>query len=88
MRIGISYFAIGSSDFAQQATKPLVCVPENYDQLHRDLNQGQKKKNKKKKRILKVQMQFTRKSVSRLGEHFNFSQGHAKKEAGISYERT
>lgn len=86
MRIGISYFAIGSSDFAQQATKPLVCVPENYDQLHRDLNQGKKKK--KKKRILKVQMQFTRKSVSRLGEHFNFSQGHAKKEAGISYERT
>lgn len=48
MRIGISSFAIGSSDFAQQATKPLVCVPENYDQLHRDLNQGQKKKQKKK----------------------------------------
>ena len=49
MRIGISTFAIGSSDFAQQATKLLVCVLENYDPLHRDLNQGQKKRGEKKK---------------------------------------
>lgn len=47
-----------------------------------------KKKKREKKRILKVQMQFTRKSVSSLGEHFNFSLGHTKQEAGILYERT
>lgn len=45
MRIGISSFAIGSSYFAQQATKPLVCVHENYDhlRLHWDLTKGEKK---------------------------------------------
>ena len=38
---------------AQQATKPLVCVSENYDQLHRDLNQRQKKKKEREKKNFK-----------------------------------
>lgn len=33
-------------------------------------------------------MQFTRKFVSRLQEHFHFSKGHTKKEAGFSHKRT
>lgn len=48
MQIGIGSFAIGSSYFAQQATKPLACVHENDDRLrlHWDLTKrGKKKKN-------------------------------------------
>lgn len=50
MRIGISSFAIGSSYFAQQATKPLVCVHENYDhlRLRSDFTKRRKREEKKK----------------------------------------